>query len=80
MIKTKAKIIKRTKKRKDAILLREYREMYGFTQLELGKLIEVDSRTISAYELGTRKPPIKKAVKIARIFHVHVDDIFPIED
>ena len=54
--------------------------MCGLTQSELGKIIDVSSKTISAYEVGTRKPKMKKAVKIARFFNVNVDDIFPIED
>lgn len=74
------KKIRRTRRLKDVILLREYREMYGLTQTELGKIIDVSAKTISAYEVGTRKPKMKKAVMIARFFKVNVDDIFPVED
>ena len=80
MKKVEIRKIKRTRRLKNVILLREYREMCGLTQSELGKIIDVSSKTISAYEVGTRKPKMKKAVKIARFFNVNVDDIFPIED
>ncbi len=60
------------------VKLREYREEKGLTQMELGKLIDVNWRTISAYENGVRKPPMKKAIKLSRIFGVPIDELFPV--
>ena len=80
MIKTKAKKVKRSKRKIKRIMLREYRESIGLTQEELGILVGVNSRSISSYELGTRKPSTKIAVKIARVFKVRIDEIFPIGD
>ena len=77
MEKKQVKKIRRTKKNKNDILLREYREMLGMSQIQVAKMVDVNQRTISTYELGIRKPPIKTAIKLARLFHVHVDDIFP---
>ena len=77
---TKVKKIKRNKKNKNDVLLREYREMWGYSQKQVAKFVDINQRTISTYELGIRKPPIKTAVKLARLFHVQVDDIFPVED
>ena len=74
------KKIRRTKKNKKEVLLREYREMLGMSQMQVAKMVDVNQRTISTYELGIRKPPIKTAIKLARLFHVQVDDLFPIEE
>ena len=57
--------------------LKEYRQKIGFTQAELGRFIGVDARTISAYELGTRKPSTKVAIRLAKTFKVKIEDIFP---
>lgn len=73
------KVVKLTKKQKlnKDILLREYRESIGLTQSELGKLVGVNARTISAYELGTRKPSTKVAVKLLKVFNIKLQDLFP---
>ena len=76
------KVEKKTRVRKytntiKEILLREYRESIGLTQLELGQLVGVNSRSISAYELGVRKPSTKVAVKLAKVFNVRIEEIFP---
>ena len=80
MIRTKAKKVRRKKGKIKRIMLREFRESIGLTQGELGVLVGVCSRSISCYELGTRKPSTKIAVKISRVFNVRIDEIFPIED
>lgn len=80
MIKTKAKKVKKTKRKIKRIMLREYRESMGLTQGELGILVGVNARSISTYELGTRKPSTKVAVKLSRVFNVRIDEIFPIGD
>ena len=76
------KVEKKTRVRKytntiKEILLREYRESIGLTQFELGQLVGVNSRSISSYELGVRKPSTKVAVKLAKVFNVRIEEIFP---
>ena len=51
MTTTKAQRIRKRKGRIKKIMLREYRESLGLTQKELGKIVGVDARTISTYEL-----------------------------
>ena len=58
------------------LLLNSIGYSYG---IELAKMIGVNQRTVSAYEVGSRTPPTQKALKIAKFFKVHVDDIFPME-
>lgn len=60
------------------IRLRYYHEEKGLTQTELGKLLDLNWRTISAYENGVRIPPMKTAMQISRILGVPVDKIFPV--
>lgn len=70
--------VAKIRRKKNEIVLREYRESRGLTQLELAKLLGLDRRTISAYEVGSRMPPVRTAIKIAKIFNVKIEDIFPI--
>lgn len=72
--------IKRNKENRGKVLLREYRESIQISQTQLAHMVGVNPRTISAYEMGSRNPSIKVALKIARIFSLKVDDIFPIKD
>lgn len=57
--------------------LREYRENIMLSQVELGKLVGVNCRSISAYELGTRTPSIKVALKLCKVFKAKLEDLFP---
>jgi len=61
-------------------MLREYRESMKLTQAELGKLVGVDACTISAYELGTRQPSAKTALKLAKVLKAKIDDLILLED
>ncbi len=61
----------------NVIALREYRESIGLTQQELATLLNVNHRTVSAYEVGTRKPSIKTGLKLTKIFNAKIEDIFP---
>lgn len=56
--------------------LREIRKPSGLTQKELGELLEVDPRTISTWELGTRTPPPAKMQQIEDMFGVKKEEIF----
>ena len=76
-IQNKVTRIRKFKSKAKEILLREYRESIGLTQSELGQLVGVNARTISAYETGVRKPSSKVGIKISRVFNVRLEEIFP---
>jgi len=79
-IKQRKKVQRRLRRyvnKSNKIMLREYRESIGLNQTELGQLVGVNSRSISAYELGTRRPSTKVAVKLARVFNVKLEVLFP---
>lgn len=57
-------------------VLREYRESIGLTQSEVGKLVGKNCRTISAYELGIRKPPLNVAIKLCKIYKAKFENVF----
>ena len=48
--------------------LRKYRKEEGYSQQELGKLLEVDASAISKYESGEREPRPKVREKIVILF------------
>lgn len=60
--------------------LKEYRSRLGMNQTELGKLAGVSRQTISLIERGDYSPSVTLALKIARICHVQVEDIFEYEE
>ena len=70
--------VHRKRQKTQDIKLREYREEKGLTQKELGKILDLNWRTISAYENGLRKPPMKTAVNLSRILGVPIDKLFPV--
>lgn len=47
----------------------------GMNQEEAAKLFNVDRRTISAWECGTRSPKTRDALRIAEKFNVDIDDL-----
>lgn len=50
------------------------------TQQQLAEAIGVSRQTINAIELGKYIPSTVLALKMAKIFEKHVDDIFDLED
>lgn len=55
--------------------IREFREKNGYSQQELAKYCGVSQRSISAYEVGFREPPIDILAKIAIILGTTVDEL-----
>lgn len=53
--------------------LKELREDKGLTQNQMGKILCVDQRTISNWELGMRKPDIDTLIKIAVYFEISLE-------
>ena len=60
--------------------LKEHRARLGVNQSELGKLAGVSRQTISLIERGDYSPSVTLALKLARIFGIHVEDIFSYEE
>lgn len=60
--------------------LKEYRAKTGVNQSDMGKLVGVSRQTISMIERGDYSPSVTLALKIARYFGVHVEDIFQYEE
>ena len=60
--------------------LKEYRARNSLNQSELGRLVGVSRQTISMIERGDYSPSVTLALKIAKYFGVHVEDIFQYEE
>ena len=57
--------------------VRELREQNGaMTQAELGDAVGVTRQTVAAIEQGRYSPSLETAFRIARIFGVHLEDVF----
>jgi len=56
--------------------LKKLRTDRELKQIELAKEIGVTKQTMSCYELGTIKPPLDKAKKLADFFNCSIEDIF----
>lgn len=60
--------------------LKEYRAKINVNQHEMGQLVGVSRQTISQIERGDYSPSVTLALKIARVFHVPVEEIFVYEE
>ena len=60
--------------------LKEYRAKTGVNQSDMGRLVGVSRQTISMIERGDYSPSVTLALKIAKYFGVHVEDIFQYEE
>ncbi|WP_029504567.1 helix-turn-helix transcriptional regulator [Lachnoclostridium phytofermentans] len=60
--------------------LEELRKQHGIKQEELANILEVSRQTIGSLENGRYNPSILLAFKIARYFHVRIEDIFIYEE
>ena len=58
----------------------EIRKRHGIKQEELAAALEVTRQTIGSLENGRYKPSITLAFKIARYFHMSIEDIFIYEE
>ncbi len=56
------------------------RAMHDMTQADLAEAIGVSRQTINAMEKNKYVPSTVLALKIARLFKKHVEDIFSLED
>ncbi|MDO4662932.1 MAG: helix-turn-helix transcriptional regulator [Tissierellia bacterium] len=56
--------------------LEDIRKENGITQEQLANALEVSRQTVSSLEKGRYNPSIILAFKIARFFHLKIEDIF----
>jgi transcriptional regulator with XRE-family HTH domain len=56
--------------------IRKYREAQRLSQEKLGEMSDINEKTISAYECGTRRVPSNKLAVIAHALGVTTDDLF----
>ena len=60
--------------------LKELRKAHGYTQTELGTMINVGKSTISQYESGTRQPDIDILVKLSQIFNCSIESMLGVSE
>ncbi|MFD2046048.1 helix-turn-helix domain-containing protein [Ornithinibacillus salinisoli] len=57
--------------------IKEYRKKKGMNQTELGKKLGVAQNTVAGYEKGEWEVSYDNLFKIAEIFDISIDDLFP---
>ena len=60
--------------------LKEFRASRGINQSQMGQLVHVSRQTISMIERGDYSPSVTLALRLAKVFGVHVEDIFCYEE
>ena len=55
-----------------------FRTKHGMTQEELAEKISITRQTIISIEKGNYTPSVLLALKFAKIFNFHVEDLFTI--
>lgn len=60
--------------------LKNKRMEKGLTQSQLAKIIGVGRVSITRYETGKDIPPMRKAIKIAKVLGCTLDELFGMED
>lgn len=56
--------------------LLEQRKLYGYTQRDMAKLLNITQPSYIRYENGTSEPSQENLVKIADLFDVSLDYLF----
>lgn len=56
--------------------LRELRTAQNWSQADIATKLDVSRQTINAIETGKYDPSLPLAFKIARLFDLHIEDIF----
>jgi putative transcriptional regulator len=56
--------------------LKVLRAMHNWSQADLATRLDVSRQTINALETGKYDPSLPLAFKIARLFHMQVEEIF----
>ena len=53
--------------------IRNLREAYGMTQVQVGNYLHVSQRCYAHYETGTREMPIEILIELANLYQVNLD-------
>lgn len=56
--------------------LKEARSRLGLNQHDLGVMVDVSRQTISLIERGDASPSVALALRLAKVFQCHVEDLF----
>ena len=59
--------------------VRRLREEHGLTQKQLGEQVHVSRQAINAVETGKYDPSLWLAYDIARLFGMHIEEVFDFE-
>ncbi|MCH5164671.1 MAG: helix-turn-helix transcriptional regulator [Clostridiales bacterium] len=59
---------------------RELREEKGIFQSDVAKVLNVSQKSISNWEMGSRRPDFETLVQIAQFFNVTTDYLLGVED
>lgn len=60
--------------------LKNKRMEKGLTQSQLAKIVGVGRVSITRYETGKDIPPMRKAIKIAKVLGCTLDELFGVEE
>ncbi|RZK49035.1 MAG: transcriptional regulator [Pedobacter sp.] len=60
--------------------IKVHRAIKNITQAELADLIQVSRQTINTIESGKYIPSTVLALKLAKVFEVHVEEIFELDE
>lgn len=60
--------------------IRDLREQFDLTQLDLAEKVEVSRQTIISLENGKYNPSIFLAYKISKVFHLKIEEVFIFEE
>ena len=55
--------------------LLKLRKKYGYSQQELADALSVTRQTISNWECGQSAPTLDKAIELAKIYHINLNDL-----
>jgi len=57
----------------------QLRKARGWTQYDVAQMLGISRARYSQYELGLRNPPIDVAIRLADLFGVPIQELFPTE-
>lgn len=60
--------------------VRMNREKFGYSQGQLAEIVKVSRQTINSLETGKYNPSIFLAHKLAKTFHVSIEELFLFEE
>lgn len=58
--------------------IKEYRNHFGLSQMDLAMKMNVDKTTVSSWERDRTEPNMETVKRLCEIFHCTISDLFPI--